>query len=116
MLRFLVDENIDLNIIRGLIARKPDLDIISVRDVGLAATPDPIILEWAAQAGRVLITHDVSTMSNYAYQRVAAELPMLGVIELRSDASIGAIIEDLLILVEASREGEYENRVVFIPL
>src|ERR1043165_3817253 len=37
-------------IVRGLNHRLPNLDLVSVRDVRLASTPDPIILDWAAQA------------------------------------------------------------------
>src|ERR1043165_2698675 len=37
-------------IVRGLNHRLPTLDLVSVRDVPLASTPDPIILDWAAQA------------------------------------------------------------------
>jgi len=29
-------------------------------------------LEWAAQQGRILLTHDVSTITHYAYDRVRA--------------------------------------------
>jgi predicted nuclease of predicted toxin-antitoxin system len=38
--------------------RQPDIDIIRVQDVGLSGEDDPIVLEWAAQEGRILLTHD----------------------------------------------------------
>ena len=33
-MKFLADENLDNNILRGLLRRKPDLDIVRVQDVG----------------------------------------------------------------------------------
>ena len=72
MLRLLTDENFNNQTIRGILRRRPEIDIIRVQDVGLSTTDDRIILEWAAQQGRVLLTHDVETMTRYAYERVLA--------------------------------------------
>jgi len=54
MLLFVADENFNNDIVRGLLRRKPDLNIVRVQDVGLRGAEDPIILEWAANEGRVL--------------------------------------------------------------
>jgi hypothetical protein len=34
-MKFLADENLDNNILRGILRRKPDLDLVRVQDVGL---------------------------------------------------------------------------------
>lgn len=34
------------NIVRGLLRRKPELDIVCIQDVGLSEADDPTILEW----------------------------------------------------------------------
>ena len=47
-MKFLADENFDNSIVRGLMRRQPDIDIIRVQDVGLSGEDDPIVLEWAA--------------------------------------------------------------------
>ena len=65
-LRFLVDEDFDNDIVRGMLRRLPALDIVRVQDADLSGTPDPIVLAYAAQAGRVVLTHDVSTMTAHA--------------------------------------------------
>ena len=72
MLRLLTDENFNNQTVRGILRRRPEIDIIRVQDVGLSTTDDRIILEWSAQQGRVLLTHDVETMTRYAYERVLA--------------------------------------------
>lgn len=116
MLRFLADENLENRIFAGLKRRSPSLDIIRVQDAGLTGVDDPAILEWAAEQERVLITHDVRTMTKYAYDRVGAGLPMAGVIEIRRGALISEVIDDLLLLAECYGTEEIEGQVVFVPL
>jgi predicted nuclease of predicted toxin-antitoxin system len=89
---------------------------VRVPDVGLGEADDPNVLAWAAEQGRIVLTHDARTLIGYAYERVAAGLPMPGIIEVRQDQAIGAVIEDLLLLIEASEEGEWEGQVLYLPL
>jgi hypothetical protein len=116
MLRLAADENFNNAIIRGLLRRKPDLDIIRVQDVGLSGADDSVVLEWAAKEGRVLLTHDVTTMTHYAYERVKAGKSMPGVFEVSRAVPIGTAIEDILLLAEYSFEGEWEGQVRYLPL
>lgn len=114
-LRFVTDEDFRGPIEQALRLRLPDLDIVRVQDVGLAAADDTVILEWAAQEGRVLLTHDVSTMRAHAYARVRSGLPIPGVFVVNQSAPVGQTIEDLLLLAECSLEGEWEGKVRFVP-
>ncbi len=70
MLLLAADENFNNDIVRGLLRRKPDLDIVRIQDTDTAGADDASVLEWTAQNNRVLLTHDVSTMTRYAYERV----------------------------------------------
>jgi hypothetical protein len=110
------DENLNNDIVRGLVRRKPNLDIVRVQDAGLSGADDPTILEWAAHEGRVLLTHDVSTLMRYAYERVEAGLPMPGIFEVSRSVRIGLAIEDILLIAECSLEGEWEGQVRYLPL
>jgi hypothetical protein len=114
-MRLLADENFNGAIVRGLVRRLPELDIVRVQDVGLMNTDDPNILEWAAKEDRILLTHDVATIMKYAYDRVRQGLPMTGVVEVIATAPIGRIIDDLELLVDCSETDEYEGQVLFIP-
>lgn len=116
MLRFVSDENFNNDIVRGLLRRNPNLDIVRIQDVGLRGEEDPVILEWAANEERILLTHDAATMTNFAYERVRAELPMPGVIEVPDDLSIGTSIEDILLIAEFSNTNELKSRIVYLPL
>lgn len=116
MLLLAADENFNNDILRGLLRRRPNLDIVRIQDVGLSGADDVVILEWAAQEGRVLLTHDVSTITQYAYERVRMGKSMPGVFEVSRDVPVGVAIEDILLLAEYSLEGEWEGQVRYLPL
>ncbi len=116
MLLLAADENFSNDIVRGLLRRKPDLDIVRIQDEGLSGADDPTVLEWAAQQGRILLTHDVSTITHYAYTRVRAGRPMPGIFEVGRDIPINTVIDDIIILAEYSLDGEWEGQVRYLPL
>lgn len=114
--KYLTDENLNGRLTRAILRASPGIDLMRVQDVGLREASDPEILAWAAQEGRILLTHDISTVTAYAYERVVAGLPMPGVIEIDPYAPFQQVIEDLLILDECSDEKEWENQVFYLPL
>jgi predicted nuclease of predicted toxin-antitoxin system len=116
MLRLATDEDFNNRILRGLLRRLPDLDVARVQDVGLSGSEDPDVLEWAAGEGRVLLTHDASTMSAFAYERVKQGLAMPGIFEISQDMPIGQAIEEIVMIAMASLKAEYEGQVRHLPL
>src|SRR5437879_2157692 len=116
MLRLAADENFNNDIVRGVRRRNPAIDIVRVQDAGLSAADDPAILAWAAQSGRVMLTHDVATMTRYAYDRVRETKPMPGVFEVGRHVSIRVAIEEIVLLAECGLDGEWEGQVRYLPL
>jgi len=116
MIRLLTDENVNNNIMRGLVRRLPQLDFVSVRDVGLAGSSDLVLLKWAANEKRIILTHDLKTMVRDANQLVAQGQPMAGVIFVPDRLSIGRAINDLVRVLEDSTESEMRDRVKYLPL
>ena len=116
VLRYLADENFHRHIVRGLLLRSPTLDIVRVQEIGLTRATDPVVLARAAEEGRLLLTHDVSTVTRFAYDRVRARLPMPGVVEVSQDLPIGRAIEQILILTECSLQNEWEGQIIYLPL
>lgn len=116
MLKFLADQNFNHNIVRGLLRRSPAIDIVSAQERGLSRMKDPQLLEWVAREQRVLLTHDVLTMTKYVYDRLNARQAMPGLIEVSFFLNPGQVIEDLLLLAECSFEGEYEGQIIYLPL
>jgi Domain of unknown function (DUF5615) len=114
-MRFLADENFNNHILRALFQRDETIDIVRVQDVGLTTVDDPTILEWAAKENRVLLTHDVETMTHYAYERVRECKLMSGVIEVDQTAAIAVIVEDLIILAQCGVETDVVDQVRYLP-
>ncbi len=106
MLRFLADENFNQHVVRGLLAREPNLDIVRVQEVGLSSAADPAILEWAANENRILLTQDVRTVTHFAYVRVRNGLKMPGVVEVNPFRRIGERVDAIRLLALASFDGE----------
>ncbi|HEV2462086.1 MAG TPA: DUF5615 family PIN-like protein [Ktedonobacterales bacterium] len=63
--RFMTDVNFNWRIIVGLRRRKPEVDVFTAQELGLREAPDPELLEYARQRGRILLTHDVNTMPQH---------------------------------------------------
>jgi hypothetical protein len=118
MIKLLTDEDFNNRILRGVLRRQPQLDIVRVQDVLTREERDDDrkVLEWAAAEQRVLLTHDVTTMGPYAENRVALSLPMPGVFEVSQYLPIGQAIEEILILAECSLDGDWEGQIRFLPL
>ncbi|WP_462322970.1 DUF5615 family PIN-like protein [Halochromatium sp.] len=116
MIRLLADENFNNNIVRGVRLRDPEIDVVRVQDVGLSGADDPSVLAWAAEQGRVLLTHDVATITAFAYERVRAAKPMPRIFEVARTVALRSAIEDILLLAACSVDGEWEGQVRYFPL
>lgn len=116
MLKFAADENFNNNILRGLIRKNSDLDIIRIQDVGLSGASDPVVLEWAAKENRILLTHDVATITKYAFERFSSGKSFPGVFETDLSSPVGVVIEDLLLLAELSLDDEWKDQIIYISL
>ncbi len=112
---FLADANFNRKIVSGLLLREPQIDFQlptqSIRD----GADDPEVLAIGAELGRVLVTHDIRTMSAH-FQRFVTARVCPGLILVPQDLAIGAAIEDLLLIWEASEADELVNQEWHLPL
>lgn len=116
MLKLVSDENFHGDVLRGLLRRLPAVDLVRVQDIGLMGADDPTILQWAAEADRVLLTHDEDTMPGFAYARVRRGEPMPGVLLVTMAMSKREAIEQLLIAIQCLETSDCENLVHHLPL
>ena len=116
MLRLLADENFSGELVRGLLLRDPELDLQRVQDVELSSADDPVILGWAADNGRILLTHDRASMPSFAFERVVAGEPMAGVFVVHDRMAVRDAIEEVLLIDRCSEQEEWHGRVVYLPL
>ncbi len=61
-IRFLADADLNRAIVAGVQRREPALDFLTANEGGIEDQGDPDVLESAARQGRILVSHDTSTM------------------------------------------------------
>ncbi len=115
-MRFAADENLDGRILEGLQYRLPEFNIVRVQDTGMFQSPDPELLAWLAEEGRILLTHDIKTMPGFVYERVNVGLPTPGVIAVRRNTPLGQAISELELVISIGEPEDFENQVRYIPL
>jgi len=116
-LRLVADENLHGDIVPGVLRRIPGAGFVRVQDIaGLSGSPDVELLAGAAREGRALVTHDVTTMTAHARGRMHRGEPMSGVFQIPRRVPLAVAIEDLVLLIECSHDGEWDGQVRYLPL
>ena len=113
--RFQADEDLNQRIVLGLRRREAAIDFRDAHDGLVIGASDATVLRLAAEAGRILVSHDRKTMpANLA--RFVESYSSPGVIIVSQELDLGAAIEDLLIIWAASDTEEWRNQLGFVPL
>jgi hypothetical protein len=114
-MKFLTDENFNNDILRGVWRRIPDASFTRVQDTEIAGADDPRVLEYAADQGYIILTHDVNTLRGFFYERVRAELPMSGVFLVHKQTAVGRVVDELELIIQASDESEWIGKITYVP-
>jgi predicted nuclease of predicted toxin-antitoxin system len=97
--KWLADENFDNDIIRGILRRAPEFDIVRVQDVPpISGEDDPVMLAWATTNERVLLTHDLSTMIPAMREQLRRASLCTSIVLVPDSLPIGQVIEEILLL------------------
>ena len=88
--RFLADANFNQKIVAGLLFREPLLDFALPQETIPERMKDPDVLDLAHSSGRILVSHDVTTIRD--------------------------AIEDLLLIWHLTEAEEWKNRLEWLPL
>lgn len=105
--RFATDECFNNKMLSGIRNAFPELDIMRVQDAWLSVKDDPAILEWLAKENRILLTHDIAALKDFAYERVRMNLFMPGVLVVKPNLPVKAVIDDVILIVECSKMEEW---------
>jgi hypothetical protein len=116
MLRLVADENLNHDLIRGILRRMPSLDLLRAQEVGLRQADDPKVLEWAAREDRIVLTHDVNTMPAFAFDRILRNERMPGLFVVSQQAALASVIDDIILIAEWGVPGKWDGRVIYLPL
>jgi len=112
--RLLADADLNGAIVAGVMRRSGDIDFRRAEHVPLEGLQDDAVLAIAAADGRVLVSHDVSTMPGHFREYVRDHVSP-GVILVPQYLGIGKAIESILLLSDAFDPQDIENRVCLMP-
>jgi predicted nuclease of predicted toxin-antitoxin system len=76
----LLDEHVNVGAYQQLLARGGD--VAHVLDAGLAGAPDPEVLQWAIEEGRVVVTRNYRDFAPLVQNLAASGVPFPGVLFL----------------------------------
>jgi len=113
-IRFQADADLRVPIIKGLKRRDPSVDFATAHEAGLAGLNDRAVLALAASDGRVLVSHDVSTMPE-EFARFIETQTSPGVILISQELSYREAIEGLLQDWSSTEPEDWENVLSFLP-
>lgn len=113
--RFQADADFNQNIVRAVRRREPRLDCQTGHEARLHGLDDIAVLAQAAREGRLLVSHDRRTMPRH-FAAFTATTTSAGVLLVSQYLPIAPVVEDLLLIWEASEAEEWVNRLDTLPL
>ena len=115
-IRFLADADLNRAIVTGVREREPALDFITATEADLERMGDPDVLEFAANQGRILVSHDTSTMPLHFSARLrSGGTKSRRVFLARQRASVGQIIDTFLLVWSGSSPEDWAGQVHYLP-
>ena len=112
--RFQADNDLRKAIVRGVIRREPQVDFRSAQAARLDGVPDGEVLALAASDNRILVSHDFDTMPTH-FREFTASRNSPGVLLIAQHVPVGAAVDSLLLIWEASEPMDWENRLCLVP-
>ncbi len=113
--RFLADANFNQKIVAGLLLREPLLDFGLPQAMIPERMNDSDVLDLANSSGRILVSHDVTTMPD-SFDRCVEERSCAALILVPDKLPIRDSIEDLLLIWHLTEAEESVNRMEWLPL
>jgi len=113
---FLADADLRKAIVTGVSRREPNVDFLSAEAGGLRGLSDPEVLKLASITHRVLVSHDVGTMPGHFRSYLSANGTGPGLILVPQWLEVGRVIEDLVLIWQASEALEWRGQIVWLPL
>jgi hypothetical protein len=117
-IRYLIDENLEPLYKAQLLMKSPGIVVYSVGDPGTPSkgTLDPEILGWCEENGFILVTNNRKSMPIHLAEHLSEGRHIPGIITLNGEMTIGATIEELMLIAEVDFPHEYEDRIEYLPV
>jgi hypothetical protein len=95
--------------------RIPRLDAVTAFEIGMNEATDPQLLTWAAQEGRIIITHDRRTMPTHAADLMSSGKHIAGLFVVLRSLPLHQVIDDLELMITCSENDEWVNIIRYLP-
>ena len=108
---FRADNDLDRDIVRGLLRLEPKIDF----DAGpLNGLDDEAVLLIALREERILVTHDISTIPPLCF-RLREDRQLPGVLLTPQNYPIGKAVKRLHLIWVLTEAMEWPNRICYLP-
>ena len=114
-IRFQADADLNCDIVKAVRQREPAIDFASATESKLRGVKDPEILERAAAANRVLVSHDRRTMLDHFRSRLIAGIASPGLLVVAQDADIGSVVESIVVFWSIGEPAELRDQAYYLP-
>jgi Domain of unknown function (DUF5615) len=112
---FQADADLNQAIVTGVLRRESNIDFQTANTANLSSLNDLKVLTLAAQAGRVLVSHDQRTMPlNFA--EFVVNQTSSGVIIALQSLPVSEVIDNLIKIWQTSEAEEWANRIAYLPV
>jgi hypothetical protein len=92
------------------------VDFKSAQELLAEGMQDPDVLAVAAEDGRIVVSHDVSTMPGHFRRFLSDGRSSPGLFLIPQTVSVSAGIEQLVLIWAASEAEEWQDQLVWLPL
>ncbi len=113
MIRFQADADLNANIIRAVRRMEPAIEFRTATEACLKGVTDADVLSMAAEAGRILVSHDMRTMPSHFAEHIMSTMSP-GVVIVSQTMSIRDAAEHLVLIWVATKPDEWVNRIFLL--
>jgi hypothetical protein len=114
-IRFQADADFNQIIVTAVVRRLPEIDFKTATAAGLASLNDPEVLALAARDGRVLVSHDQTTMPKH-FDVFVRSTQSPGLIIVPQRLAVREVADELILIWTASELAEWRNRITYLPI
>ncbi|HZF38009.1 MAG TPA: DUF5615 family PIN-like protein [Blastocatellia bacterium] len=113
-IHFQADYDFNQRIVEAILYHYPTVDFQTAHKAGLEGVPDEQVLETAAREGRILVSHDFSSMPMHFVNFISSHYSP-GVLLIPQSLSINRAVEELVTIWGASDAEEWINTITWLP-
>lgn len=114
-IRFQADADLNQALVTGILRREQNVDFQTSNLSNLSGLSDLEVLNFGAESGRVIVSHDRKTMPIYFGEFVVNKTSS-GLIIVLQSLPIGEAISGLIKIWQKTEAEDWINRIAYLPL